>query len=268
MNINQKISSYIIIGKLLFLIYIITFSITPLYAKHNTEYYHNKLEKIYFSFDKKEYSKYINSIDKALKYTSDSLELLYYSALAKHNYGKILYNNNSKLAYKLFDKASQNLETGLKIFYNKSPKNKLIELEFNILLSDILAKKSSLETLSALFTGKLAYKYFKKAWSIDSNNTKCRLVASIQLMHLPPLFGGDKNRARQLLFSITTSSNIQKKIFLINWASKSEIYAYIAQLALLENKNKEFKKYSNLALKLQSNYGFVLYDLRKQINKK
>ena len=134
------------------------------------------------------------------------------------------------------------------------------------MISASYGKLSSLSILKAIFYGMNAKEFIEEAYKIDSNNPKVLIVAATHLMHTPEFYGGDKKRARELLNKILKSNNlISEKM--INWGIEAEAYAYLAQLDILEGNFDNAKKNMKKSLELIPEYGFVKYDLEKQLVK-
>jgi len=223
--------------------------------------FRDKFKSIYYSFDSGAYSKYISDLKKEKNNLEKSPFFWYYLAFAEHNYGKIIYNENKVKAYKQFENADIHISKAKSLTNNNNFKN-----EFNILHADILAKKSSLETLSRISTGRKSERIFRSVWEKDSTNPKAMLIAAIQLMHIPLVFGGDKAKAEYLLQKACKSANNKSDERIISWAEIPEIYAYLAQLRILKKDYESANYYMKKSLSLQPQYGFVLIDLKNQMS--
>lgn len=217
-----------------------------------------QIDTAYYSFDNKLLEN-ILAKTKLLKrqYTMSWLPD-YYSGILCLQIGKILYVPNSDLANTYFEQA-------LNYFEQASEKDTSAELL--ALISSTYGKLSSLSTLSAIYYGIKAKTKIIEADNLDKENSKVLLIAATHLMHTPKMFGGDKDWAEKLLkkaLKIKTKHKANDK-YLIDWAGKSEIYAYLAQLEILREHKTKAKEYINKALKLIPNYGFVKYDLARQM---
>ncbi len=220
----------------------------------------DKIDESYFSFDVNKWKSLLKSSIALKKEFPNDWRPYYYSGLIFHQIGKILYLPDADIAYNYFDKSVDYLLESKKRNYNA---------ETAALLSSAYGKKSSLSTLKAIYYGIKARDYIYEANEIEKSNPKVLLIAAIHLMHTPESFGGDKkwaeellNRALKLLYKQNREDDLT-----VNWANEAEIYAYFAQLEILKENKSKAKLFIDKALKLEPNYGFVLYDLIPQMEK-
>ncbi len=213
----------------------------------------NDIESEYYSFNIKRHNGLIKELKKI-----ENLEVKnYYLALEFHTLGKIVYNKDKDLALKYFEYSISSINKSI-----SNRKHQSMLPEYYAILSSALGKKSSLSGLSAVYWGYKAKDAFDKGFELDSNNHKVRLIGAIHLMHVPEILGGDKKRARATLENLLNLKSEPRTNFEINWAEKPEIFAYLAQIDILE---KNFNsKYIDSALKYQPNYDFVNIDLYNQ----
>jgi tetratricopeptide (TPR) repeat protein len=221
----------------------------------------DNIEKNYFSFDKNKLEKIYAELDSLREVNKDSLNVLkYYSAMLHINLGKIYYNIDSDIAYDHFDDAISDIE---------DINNYDQDAEYLALVSCSYGKKSALSSLRAFFFGISAKNTIIDANDVDSNNTCVMLIAATHLMHTPATFGGDKARARELLMramELNAEKATDSSSTRVIWAKDAEIYAYLAQLAILEENKEEALDFMNKALELEPDYGFVKIDLQKQFD--
>lgn len=211
------------------------------------------IENEYYSFNIKRH----NSLVKDFK-NLENLEIKnYYLAIEFHTLGKIVYNNDKDKALKFFEYSISSINKSI-----SNCKHQNMLPEYYAILSSALGKKSSLSGLSSVYWGFKAKDAFDKAFELDSNNRKVRLIGAIHLMHVPEVLGGDKKKARSTLENLLKSKTESKNNFEVNWAEKPEIFAYLAQIDILEKKFNS--KYIDSALKYQPNYDFVKIDLYNQ----
>ncbi len=246
------------------LIFINLLLITNLYSQKNTN---SELQSIKDSIEKYYYNWNIAKFNEINDITNDFINRnpniwygYYYSGMINLCLGKIHYTTNEKKAFDHFDEAVEK-------FY------KAVELNSNAenlaLLSASYGKKSSLSGINAIFWGIKSKNRILEAFNKDSNNVTVLLTAATHLMHTPAIYGGDKKKAMQLLNKALklNSKNLTNDKFLIDWAKDAEIYAYIAQIHILENNFELAENYMKKALAIVPDYDFVLIDLRKQIQK-
>jgi len=217
-----------------------------------------EIDTAYYSFDNNMLENLLSKTKRMKQKYPDSWLPDYYSGILCLQIGKILYVPNSDLAYGYFEQA-------LDYFGNAMANETSAELL--ALISSAYGKLSSLSTFSAIYYGIKAKTKIIEADNLEKDNTKVLLIASTHLMHTPEVFGGDKNWAEKLLKK-SLKLNTKKKAYnkyLINWAGNAEIYAYLAQLEILKGNKTKAKEYMKKALKLKPNYGFVKYDLTRQM---
>ena len=182
----------------------------------------------------------------------------YYAGILCMQIGKILYLPNPDKAYDYFDRSLDYFFKTKKIKYTA---------EVAALISEAYGKKSSLSTLRAIYFGLLAKDYIYEAADMDSSNVKVYLIAATHLMHVPESFGGDKHWAESLLkkaLKLRYAKESEDSL-LIDWANDAELYAYLAQLEILRGNKEKANLYMDKALSLIPNYGFVKYDLARQL---
>jgi hypothetical protein len=208
----------------------------------------------------------INDIANFKPAPSEEFYIEYYNSIALLNLGKINYQTDKNKAKSLFLIAEKECAGAIRL----SPKAKLSkssQAELYAIYCDILSKKASLETIMAMSTGRKAHQAIEKAAALDKQNAMVRLIAAIQLMHIPKILGGDKVKSRELLNSIFKLQNHKSEDPLfISFAENAEVYAYLAQLEILERNIPAAESYIKKALALEPNYGYVTIDLRRQIN--
>jgi hypothetical protein len=226
----------------------------------------DKLSNIYYSFDASAYRKLINEIANFKPAENEKFYIKYYNSIAMLNLGKINYQTNKSKAKSLFLIAEKECTSAIEL----SPKAKLSKsslAELYAIYCDILSKKASLETVMAFSTGQKAHRAIEKAAALDKQNVIVRLIGAIQLMHLPEILGGDKAKSRELLNSVLKlQSHRSEDPLFITIAENAEVYAYLAQLEILERNIPAAESYIKKAIALEPNYGYVMQDLRKQIN--
>lgn len=247
--------------KLIVFILTLFFSVIAANAQLDSiDYFRKAIDSNYYSFDKEKLESIQNDLLRFREKHEDSIDICkYYSSVLHINLGKIYYNIDSDIAYNHFDfalSALREIETHEK------------DAEYMSLISCAYGKKSSLSSIRAIYFGISAKNSIVDAYELDTNSSQVLLIAATHLMHTPETFGGDKKQARKLLGQcLKLNQDRDSSEARINWASNAEIYAYVAQLAILEENKEEAKKYMNKALALEPDYGFVLVDLKAQLEK-
>jgi hypothetical protein len=222
----------------------------------------DSINKYYYSFEYNKLITLLNESDNILKKYKKSYYANYYNGIIRYCLGRVIYNRDSDLAYDYFDSSLDMFESAYKI------ENNPISLA---MISATYGKKSALSPISAIFFGQKAKNRIYDAYNLDSLNPKILLVAATHLMHVPGIYGGDKNKARRMLEKCLKYNNenkfLEKNSLELSWADNSEIYAYLAQLEILEENIESARNYMNKALAIKPNYGFVKIDLEKQITR-
>jgi len=220
------------------------------------EFIKDSIDKYYYTFNYNKLEKILNEVNNNKAIANDDFITPYYRGVINYCLGRIYYNYNKENAYKKF-------ELSLNDFLSIKDKD---NAEINALISAAYGKLSSLSVIKSLFYGVKAKDFIEKAYNLESDNTKVLIVAATHLMHTPSFYGGDKKRARELLNRIISNKvGDYNKRKLINWGTVAEAYAYLAQLEILENHISEARANMKKALELVPYYGFVKYDLEKQI---
>lgn len=218
---------------------------------------HN-IEKAYYTFDKSTLKQLLIETYE-LKNETGFWQTDYYAAILEINLGKIYYRFNEDMALELFEKAVDHL---------KQIEHYEQDYEILTLLSCAYGKISSLSGISAIYYGIKARDYIRDAYELEQNKPKLLLIAATHLMHTPESFGGSKEKAGAFLRKCLELNRQDHETapFRIAWGQDAEIYAYLAQLELLQEGKEKALDYMKKALDIVPNYGFVLYDLQDQLD--
>ncbi len=221
--------------------------------------YKSIIDQYYFSFNYKKLESIVSELDNIECSNNDDIFFInYYRGICNYCLGRIYYNYDKSKAFTKF-------ELGLNDFLKC---NKIKDdAEILAMISASYGKLSSLSIVKAFYYGLKAKNYIENAYEIDSNNPKVLMVAATHLMHTPAIYGGDKSKARLLLSKIFNNTEY-KSDTKINWANYAEANAYMAQLEILLDSTDIARKYMKKALEYYPKYGFVLYDLEKQLKEK
>ena len=252
--------------KVLFIVFItfLTYNVSETYGKQNNsdtqKQLKDSIDKYYHSFNSVKLKQILADCENFSRQNTDSYYGYYYCGMLNYNLGKILYNNEPDNALNYFSKSIELFQKAL---------NKNRNAEIAALLSAAYGKKSSLAGIQAIFFGLKAKSWIYDANDIDSSNPKVFLTAATHLMHTPSFYGGDKTKARTLLFKILEINKTYKykDPYELKWADNAEAYAYLAQLEILEGNIANARKYVKKALESEPDYGFVLIDLESQIKR-
>jgi hypothetical protein len=220
----------------------------------------SKIEKEYYSFNISSHSEIVDLLN---NYPNDNDIKNYYLSFEFHILGKIVYNDNPDLALEYFEKSIEHIESAISKI---TKENKILLSEFYAIHSSALGKKSSLSGLTAFYWGLKSQNAYSNAYDSDSTNRKVRLIGAIHLMHVPEVLGGDKKKAKKVLEKLREKELTTKNKYELIWSDKAEIFAYLAQIEILNNKKQI--QYIDSALYYQAKYDFVTKDLIIQIKKK
>jgi tetratricopeptide (TPR) repeat protein len=240
---------------LIYSLILIIFLLSPITIfSSKTESISEKIQDLYYSFDTLKINETISGLDSSI-FGKDDIDLFYYyKGFLFHHSGKVRYVNNPEEALNDFYRANEYFEKAIET----KPK-----AEYFSLLSSSYGKTASLSPLSAIYWGWKAKTEMDNALELDSTNSKVLLIVAIHLMHIPESFGGDKKKARELLEK--AFDNISSEEKMIDWAKKAEIYAYLAQVEILDENINLAEEYMKKSLELSPDYDFVRIDLRRQI---
>lgn len=218
----------------------------------------DSVNKYYYTFDIKNLKKLVGESEKNISFYPNNYYSYYYNGIVRYCLGRVVYNSNSDLAYEYFDTALEMFEKAHQI------QNNPVSLA---MISACYGKLSSLSPIRAIFLGHKAKNRIYDAYKTSPDNPKILIVAATHLMHVPAIYGGDRKRAKALLSkSLDINSKIiEQDIFELSWADNCEIYAYLAQLEILNENIESARMYMKKALDLKPNYGFVIVDLENQI---
>ena len=248
---------------LFIIIFIISLQFTSYAQDNNTVrksvFIRDEVQKNYYSFDIKIWKKIIYNADALTGQKPEDWHIYYNTALAYYQLGKIYYQIDRETAYNYFDKCVVLLEDA---------KLRTNSMEPIILLSAAYGKKSALSKLSSIYFGIKAKNLIVEANNSVPTNPHMLLVASIHLMHTPETFGGSKSEARKLLNKAlkSNSKRNEKDTMIVHWADNAEIYAYLAQLEVLEKNKQKAKNFIDKALQIVPDYGFIKRDLLPQMD--
>ncbi len=221
----------------------------------------SRIERIYFGADTIEMNLLLDKTIKISKTEIKNWHINYYAGFLHDCLGKFYRDKDDDKAYNHFEASVSFLHKAEAI--NQNP-------ELAILLSSAYGKMASLSFFSALSLGKKSQEYLNKALQMNNakRSVKICLVEASHFMFTPPLFGGDKKRAKELLDKAVLLNNleVESKSLLINWAGEAEILARFAQLYFEEEKYQLAREYCNKTLKTQPNNAFIRYELLPQID--
>ncbi len=184
----------------------------------------------------------------------------YYAGLIYVQLGNIVRYRDKAMAHQYYTDALASIQ----VAHERSS-----NAESTIVLADVYGKLASLRTMKMFYYGNLSGIYLRKAFRMaDKRCPKPYLIAGIETMWTPVIFGGGKKRARQFLEKALAVAPDWRESdrLIVRWAAQAEIFAHLAQLEILCQRPSQAKHYSALALSLVPDYGFVLRDVLPQLD--
>ena len=183
----------------------------------------------------------------------------YYAALVNLHLGNIARADDSKIAYRYYRAALQHIHAA----HAQVP-----NAENTLVLADVYGKLASLKTIKALYYGSRSKTFLKQAFRLSPRSPKNHLIAGIEIMWTPVIFGGSKKRAREFLNKalLLEATWREKDPLIVPWASRPEIFAHLAQLEILCDAPDRARQYIDQALHLVPDYAFVHRDILPQMN--
>jgi tetratricopeptide (TPR) repeat protein len=183
----------------------------------------------------------------------------YYAGMINVQLGNIIRHRNKEMAYQHYADALGHIQ----IVHERSP-----SAESTTVLADVYGKLASLKTLKMLYYGSLSKSNLIDAFRMVENSPKACLVAGIEMMWTPIIFGGDTERARRYLEKALAAAPDWREPdrLIVHWATQAEILAHMAQLEILCKRPSQARHYAAQALSIVPDYGFVLRDVLPQLN--
>jgi len=140
--------------------------------------------------------------------------------------------------------------------------------ENTLVLADVYGKLASLKTIKVLYYGSRSKSFLKQAFNLSPRSPKNHLIAGIEIMWTPVIFGGSKKRAREFLDKALVLEKTWQETdpLVVQWATRPEIFAHLAQLEILCDTPDQARRYIDQALHLVPDYGFVHRDILPQLS--
>lgn len=217
-----------------------------------------KIEANYFSHDRAAVLPVLSHALAQIEKHPDALYPHYYAGLINIQLGNIARALDRKAAYAYYQEAVNHLQAA----HEHAP-----NAETAVVLADAYGKLASLKTLKMLYYGSRSKSYLKAAFKYNLRNPKCHLIAGMEIMWTPAIFGGSKKRARTFLNDALalTRDWQESDPLLVSWATAAEILAHLAQLEILCGAPDRARRNANQALRLVPDYAFVHRDILPQL---
>lgn len=183
----------------------------------------------------------------------------YYAALLNVQLGNIVRHADKALAYRHYSDALAHIQ----VAHERSP-----TAESTVVLADVYGKLASLKTFKMLYYGSRSKSHLIDAFRMGEGSPKPYLIAGIETMWTPTVFGGGTKRARGFLEDALTKTQDWQEPdrLIVRWATRAEILAHLAQLEILSKRPSQARRYAGQALGLVPDYGFVLRDVLPQLD--
>ena len=188
----------------------------------------------------------------------DAMHPRYYAGLINIQLGNIVRASNRETAFSYYQDAVKHLRAAHELAPNA---------ETAIALADAYGKLASLKTLKVIYYGSRSKVYLKAAFRYNPRNPRCHLIAGIETMWTPAIFGGSKTRARKFLSDALALAREWQESdpLVVPWATVPEILAHLAQLEILCGAPDRARAYVDQALRHVPDYAFVYRDIMPQL---
>ncbi|MFZ5569850.1 MAG: hypothetical protein ACOZF0_05575 [Thermodesulfobacteriota bacterium] len=218
-----------------------------------------RIEANYFSYDEEVIRSLLNQALEQIKQYPADWHPRYYAGLINIQLGNIARAHDIEAAHRHYLKALAHLQAA----HEWSP-----IAENTVVLADVYGKLASLKTLKMLYYGSKSKSYLMDAFKMSEHSPKNYLLAGIESMWTPMIFGGSKKRAREFLSKALELEPAWRETdpLIVRWATPPEILAHQAQLEILCEAPAQAKRYITKALSHIPDYGFVLRDVIPQLN--
>ncbi len=183
----------------------------------------------------------------------------YYIALADYNLIN-LFHSQKDSAERYLDDAIEHL----KLCVDLNPDF----AEAYALLSSCYGRKIGFHPFSGIYLGPRGGVALGKALQLEPDNPRIQLLAGINLIFTPRLFGGGKDKARaHLKKAMHLFRTYQPPDSLYPDWGKRDVYGWLAYLALDADSLQIAESYCQQALRISPNYKFVRKYLLPEIEK-
>lgn len=224
------------------------------------EFYRLKIqiEAHFFSYDKNVARSLVDQAQAQIEKYPDAWYPHYYAGLINIKLGNIIRAHSREAAYDYYREALRHLQ----LAHERSP-----GAETTIVLADAYGKLASLKTLKMFYYGSKSKSYLMDAFDLSRQSPKNYLLAGIEIMWTPRIFGGSKKRAREFFNQALALEPQWRETdrLIVRWASPPEIFAHLAQLEILSNAPVQAQHYINKALAQIPHYDFVFRDIIPQL---
>lgn len=217
-----------------------------------------RIETHYFSYDENVVRSLLNQALHLIERYPAAWHPRYYAGLINIQMGNICRASDRKKAYRHYRQALAHMQFA----HGRSP-----AAETTIVLADVFGKLASLRTIKMFYYGYQSKRYLMDAFRMDEQSPKNHLLAGIETMWTPAIFGGSKKRSREFLEKALLLETAWRETdgLVVRWATRPEILAHLAQLEILCERPDQAQSYITRALRCVPDYGFVLRDVIPQL---
>jgi tetratricopeptide (TPR) repeat protein len=220
----------------------------------------SQIEALYFSYDAESKQTLLKATATMIEQHPGAWQPDYYAALVNIQLGNLVRVNDHKAAYRYYRNALHHIHAAHARFPNA---------ENTLVLADVYGKLASLKTIKVLYYGSRSKSFLKQAFKLSPRSPKNHLIAGIEIMWTPVIFGGSKKRAREFLDKALVLEKTWQETdpLVVHWATRPEILAHLAQLEILCNTPDQARRYIDQALRLVPDYGFIYRDILPQLDR-
>jgi tetratricopeptide (TPR) repeat protein len=217
------------------------------------------IEQHYYSYDPEWIGPYLSRALALIEAGREHRYAHYYAGILYILRGNIIRADDREAAYQAYRQARQHLEAAHQL--SSSAENMLW-------MSAVYGKLASMRTLKMIYYGARSKALMEEAHALARNNPKFYMLAGAHMMHTPKLFGGGHVRARAfLLRALDLARDWQETdALVVRWALRPEIWAHLAQAAVFAGEASEARHYLEKALRAQPDFGYVIRDIRPQLD--
>jgi len=218
-----------------------------------------QIEALYHSYDTETKQILLREAAALIEHHPGAWQPSYYAALVNIQLGNVARAKDHKVAYRYYRDALRHIHAAHALFPNA---------ENTLVLADVYGKLASLKTIKVLYYGSRSKSFLKQAFNLSPRSPKNHLIADIEIMWTPVIFGGSKKRAREFLDKALVLEKTWQETdpLVVQWATRPEIFAHLAQLEILCDTPDQARRYIDQALHLVPDYGFVHRDILPQLS--
>lgn len=216
-----------------------------------------EIERMHYEYDLKRSETIRGKAERFLKMNPDSWYAHYYMAFIYDHLGTLNMVEDEDKADDYFDLALDYLDTALGM--------KDFEDGYS-LRSSVYGKKIGISPMKGMFLGPRSNNAVDDAYDVSRDNPRVWIIEAIGKMYTPSMFGGDKERSRKLLVKSEKAlkNYVESDSLMITWG-KADVYAWLSELSVLEEKFEDARRFADQALDLEPNYGHVLLGIYPRI---